>query len=107
MEEGESVLRQEDCNEDTLGLGILILTTKRVAFDKTKSRIIDFTKRFGETVLDVKHSDITNVWKEGIFMKKVCMTANIDGESKSFKFGVLGTGSWLEAIQDAAGITPQ
>lgn len=101
MDEGEDTLRQEDCNEDTLGLGILTLTTKRIAFDKTKSRILDFTKRFGDTVLDVQLSDITDVWKEGLFMKKVCITANVSEESKTYKFGVLGTGSWLEAIKSA------
>lgn len=99
--EGEDVLRQEDCNEDTLGVGILTLTTKRIAFDKTKSRILDFTKRFGDTILDISLEDITKSWKEGLFMKKVCVTANVDEKSKTYKFGVLGTGSWLKAIESA------
>jgi len=42
MEEGEKRLKQEDCNEDELGAGILTLTNKRLAFDKTSGRIIDF-----------------------------------------------------------------
>ncbi len=46
MEEGEKRLKQEDCNEDNLGSGILTLTNKRRAFDKTQSRIMDFSKRF-------------------------------------------------------------
>ena len=48
----ERKLRQEDCHEDSLGAGILTLTSRRVAFDKTRARIMDFSKRMGETVLD-------------------------------------------------------
>jgi hypothetical protein len=39
MEDGEKRLKQEDCNEDTLGSGILTLTNQRLAFDKTQSWI--------------------------------------------------------------------
>ena len=44
MEEGEKRLKQEDCNEDKLGAGILTLTNRRLAFDKTQSRMMDFSK---------------------------------------------------------------
>lgn len=101
MEKGEKRLRQEDCSEDTLRAGILTLTNKRLAFDKTKGRIVDFTKQFGETVVDVPLRDVEKVWKEGRLMKKVCFTARVGDESKTYKFGVFGTGSWLESIQDA------
>jgi hypothetical protein len=70
MEDGEKRIKQEDCNEDNLGPGILTLTNKRLAFDKTKSRIMDFTKRIGETVLDVPLENIVKTWKEGLFIKK-------------------------------------
>jgi len=71
MEEGEKKLKQEDCNEDNLGSGILTLTNRRLAFDKTKGRIMDFKKVMG----------VKKVWKEGLLMKKVCFTANTkDGE---------------------------
>ena len=33
MDPGEKRIRQEDCNEDTLGVGILTLTKKRDALD--------------------------------------------------------------------------
>ena len=33
MEPGEKRLKQEDCNEDELGTGILTLTNQRVAID--------------------------------------------------------------------------
>ena len=83
MEEGEKRLKQEDCNEDNLGSGILTLTNRRLAFDKTKARIMDFSKHMGETVLDIPLEDITETWKEGLLIKKVCFTAKID-ESEHF-----------------------
>ncbi len=101
MDEGEKRIKQEDCHEDSLGAGILTLTSKRVAFDKTQARMMDFSKRFGDTVVNVPLEEISEVWKEGRLMKKVCIkTKTKDGE-KVHKFGVLGTGGWLDAIQDA------
>jgi len=101
MEKGEKRLKQEDCNEDSLGTGILTLTNKRLAFDKTTARIADFTKHFGDTIIDVPLNDVVKVWKEGIFMKKICFTGKTNEEEKTFKFGVFGTGGWLNAIEDA------
>lgn len=101
MEDAEKRIKQEDCHEDTLGAGILTLTNKRVAFDKTSGRIADFSKRMGDTILDVPLGDILKVWKEGWLIKKACITVrSADGE-KDYKFGVFNTGSWREAIQDA------
>ena len=101
MEEGEKRLKQEDCNEDELGAGILTLTNKRLAFDKTRGRIMDFSKRMGETVVNVPLIDVKEVWKEGRLMKKVCFAAKTSEGEKTYKFGVLGTGGWLEEIQNA------
>ena len=102
MEEGEKRLRQEDCSEDRLGAGILTLTNRRLAFDKTRGRIMDFRKEFGETVMDMPLGDISRAWKEGLLMKKVCVTGRGGGGGEeTFKFGVLGSGGWLESIQDA------
>lgn len=97
MEEGEKKVRQEDCNEDKLGAGILTLTNKRIAFDKTKGRIMDFSKSFGETVIDVKLDKVKEVWKEGLLMKKVCFS---DFSGNTYKFGVFNTGDWTDDIQD-------
>ena len=99
MEDGEKRTKQEDCNEDNLGLGILTLTNKRLAFDKTKSRIMDFTKRIGETVLDVPLENIVKTWKEGLFIKKVCFTAKIDDGEQTYKFGVFNTKGWAKSIE--------
>jgi len=99
MEEGEKRLKQEDCNEDSLGSGILTLTNKRLAFDKTQSRIMDFSKRFGDTVMDVELNSIEKAWKEGRLMKKVCFTAKANDGEKTFKFGVFNTKDWLKNIE--------
>lgn len=101
MEDDEKRLNQEDCNEDSLGSGILTLTNKRVAFDKTKARMMDFTKHFGDTVIDVSLGDIVKVWKEGLLMKKVCFTINSSEGEKTYKFGVFNSGGWRDDIQDA------
>jgi hypothetical protein len=101
MEDSEKKLKQEDCSEDSLGAGILTLTNKRVAFDKTRGRIADFTKRVGDTVLDVSLGDITKVWKEGLLIKKACIKAKTTDGEKDYKFGVFNTGSWQKDIQKA------
>ncbi len=101
MEEGEKRLKQEDCNEDKLGTGILTLTNKRLAFDKTQSRIMDFSKRFGDTIMDVALSDISKVWKEGRLMKKVCFTRIAKEGEQTYKFGVYNTKDWLTNIEKA------
>lgn len=101
MDESEKRLKQEDCNEDSLGAGILTLTNKRVVFEKTRGRIADFTKRFEETLLDAPLSDITKVWKEGILIKKACITVKTADGEKTYKFGVFNTGSWKKDIEKA------
>ncbi|MHA7646541.1 hypothetical protein [Nitrosopumilus sp. S4] len=101
MDEGEKKIKQEDCNEDNLGAGILTLTNKRLAFDKTSSRMMDFSKRFGDTVIDVSLEDVTKTWKEGLLIKKVCFTAKTDSGEQIFKFGVFNTKGWLKSIENA------
>ena len=100
MEDGEKRIRQEDCNEDNLGPGILTLTNKRLAFDKTKSRIMDFTKQMGETVLDVPLENVIKTWKEGLFIKKVCFTAKTEKDEQTYNFGVINTKSWLKTMDE-------
>ena len=101
MEKGEKRIKQEDCSEDNLGSGILTLTNKRLAFDKTRSRMMDFSKRFGDTVMDVSLDDVTKTWKEGLLMKKVCFTSKISEDEDSYKFGVFNTKNWLKSIDEA------
>jgi hypothetical protein len=101
MEEGEKRLKQEDCNEDKLGAGILTLTNKRLAFDKTQSRIMDFSKRFGDTIMDVSLKDVSKTWKEGRLMKKVCFSSKTKDGDQTYKFGVFNTKDWLKNIESA------
>lgn len=101
MEEGEKRLKQEDCQEDSLGAGILTLTNKRIAFDKTRARMMDFSKHIGDTVIDIQLSNVIKSWKEGILIKKVCFTAKTNEGEKTYKFGVFNTKGWLQNIEDA------
>jgi|TARA_B100001013_G_scaffold195751_1_gene118341 hypothetical protein len=99
MDAGEKRISQEDCNEDTIGIGILTLTNKRIAFDKKQSRVMDFTATIGDTVLDVPLENITKVWKEGLLMKKVCFTAKTKDGEKTYKFGVFNNGGWRKTLE--------
>ena len=99
MDAGEKRISQEDCNEDTMGIGILTLTNKRIAFDKKQSRVMDFTATIGDTVLDVPLENITKVWKEGLLMKKVCFTAKTKDGEKTYKFGVFNNGGWRKTLE--------
>ncbi len=101
MEGGEKRIKQEDCNEDNLGSGILTLTNKRLAFDKTKARLMDFSKHMGETIMDISFNDVSKTWKEGLLMKKVCFTAKTSEGEQTFKFGVFNTKGWLKSIDKA------
>ena len=101
MEDTEKRLKQEDCSEDNLGSGILTLTNKRIAFDKTRARMMDFSKHFGDTIVDVELKNIVKTWKEGLLMKKICLTAKTDDGEKTFKFGVFNTKDWLKNIESA------
>lgn len=101
MRDDERKIRQEDCNEDSLGTGILTLTSQRIAFDKTQARIMDFTKHVGDTIMEESLSDVTRVWKEGLLIKKVCISVGHGESPKIYKFGVLNPGGWTDSIQDA------
>ncbi len=96
----EKKIMQEDCSEDKLGPGILTLTNMRIAFDKTEGRIVDFTKKFGDTVMEAWLNQI-DVAKEGRFLKKLRITIKTDEGEKVFKFGVFSNGKWEKAVREA------
>ncbi|MDA7960129.1 MAG: hypothetical protein MPJ08_05320 [Nitrosopumilus sp.] len=96
----EGKIRQEDCNEDGLGSGILTLTNRRIAFDKTVSRIADFSKRMGDTKLDIPLEEVEEVWKEGVLTRKACVRAR-GAHAGTYKFGVFSAGSWVSEMQEA------
>ena len=101
MEDSERKIIQEDCSEDSLGTGILTLTDRRIAFDKAKGRIADFSKKIGDTVMDIPLNQIIQVGKEGWLIKKVWIKAKTDNGERIYKFGVYSTGKWLETINSA------
>ena len=99
MEDLEKKIMQEDCSEDSIGSGILTLTNIRVAFDKTKGRIADFTKKIGETVIDIPLNQIIEVGKYCWLIKKVWIKVKTTDGEKTYKFGVYNTSKWLEILQ--------
>lgn len=101
MEPDEKRITQEDCSEDSLGSGILTLTNKRIAFDKTEGRIMDFSKKFGKTVLEANLNQITEVVKEGRIIKKIRIKIKTDENEKTYKFGVYNTGKWEKDVKEA------
>jgi len=101
MDDSEKKIIQEDCSEDSIGSGILTLTNMRIAFDKTKGRIADFSKKFGETVIDIPLNQIVQVGKEGWLVKKVWIKVKTSEGEKTYKFGVYNTKKWLETLQKA------
>ena len=98
MEKGEKRIKQEDCSEDNIGAGILTLTNKRLAFDKTRARMMDFSKHMGDTILDIPLDNIIKTWKEGLLIKKVCFIAKTNEGEQTYKFGVFSTKNWLKSI---------
>ena len=101
MESDEKRIIQEDCSEDSLGPGILTLTNKRIAFDKTEGRIIDFSKKFGKTVLEANLNEIIEVAKEGRLIKKIRIKIKTSESEKTYKFGVYNTGKWEKEVKEA------
>jgi hypothetical protein len=63
--------------------------------------MMDFSKHMGDTILDIPLENVKEIWKEGLFMKKVCFKVDNEGEEKIYKFGVFNTKSWLKSIEEA------
>ncbi|HSB56519.1 MAG TPA: hypothetical protein VLD38_01740 [Nitrosopumilaceae archaeon] len=100
MDNLEKKIIQEDCSEDSAGSGILTLTNMRIAFDKTKGRIADFSKKFGETVIDIPLNQILDVGTEGWLVKKVWIKVKTTDGQKTYKFGVYSTNKWLKTLKE-------
>ena len=100
MDNSEKKIIQEDCSEDSMGSGILTLTNMRIAFDKTKGRIADFSKKIGDTIIDVPLNQIVQVGKEGWLVKKVWIKVKTSQDEKTYKFGVYNTNKWFKTLQE-------
>jgi hypothetical protein len=95
-EPGEKILLDEDCAEDRLKNGILILTDRRLVFQKTQGRIATLSKKETEILLDIPLDKISSVRSEGFLVKKLVVTVSGD---QTYKFGVFSTSKWEQQIK--------
>ena len=77
----------EDCSEDTLKSGILTLTNRKLAFEKTKGRIATLSKELLGEKIEFELKDIAQAKSEGRIIKKLVIELN--NSDKTYKFGVL------------------
>lgn len=94
---GEKVILGEDCSEDKLKTGVLILTNKRLVFQKTKGSMATLSKKEGDVILDIPLKNITSFKPEGFLVKKFVVLAN----NQVYKFGVFSTGQWDKQLKQA------
>jgi hypothetical protein len=91
---GEKVVLGEDCAEDKLRSGVLILTDRRLVFQKTQGRMATLSKKEGEIALDIPVEKISDANSEGFLVKKLV----VKSEGQTFKFGVFNNGKWVREI---------
>jgi len=87
----------EDCSEDILKSGILTLTDRKLAFEKTKGRIATLSKELLGEKIEFELKDIAQARSEGRIIKKLVIELN--NSNKTYKFGVLNPGNWAKEIQ--------
>jgi hypothetical protein len=92
---GEKIVLDEDCAEDKLRSGILILTSNRLVFQKTQGRMATLSKKEGEIALDIPLEKISAVRSEGFLVKKLVVSSG----DISYKFGVFSNGQWERQIK--------
>lgn len=92
---GEKVVVSEDCAEDKLRSGVLVLTDKRLVFQRTEGRMATLSKKEGDVVIDIPLDKISEVRAEGFLVKKVVVIA----EGQTYKFGVFNNGKWVRQIK--------
>jgi hypothetical protein len=96
---GEHVINTEDCAEDNLRSGILILTDRRLVFQKTQGRMATLSKKDGAVALDIPLGQISSFKAEGFLVKKFVIVA----DGKTYKFGVFSSGKWEKQMRQAKG----
>lgn len=97
-QEGEKILLTEDCSEDKLRSGVLVLTNRRILFQKTEGRMATLSKKEGAVILDIPLAQITTFRSEGFLVKKFVIVAG----TQVYKFGVFSTGQWEKQVRQAA-----
>lgn len=96
---GEHVINTEDCAEDNLRSGILILTDRRLVFQKTQGKMATLSKKEGEIALDIPLDRISLFKAEGFLVKKFVIVA----DGKTYKFGAFSPGRWEKQMKQAKG----
>jgi len=87
----------EDCSEDTLKSGILTLTNRKLAFEKTKGRIATLSKELLGEKIEFELKDIAQARSEGRIIKKLVIELN--NSNTTYKFGVMNPGNWVKEIK--------
>lgn len=100
-DQGERVLLTEDCSEDKLRSGILILTNRRLVFQKTEGRMATLSKKEGEIALDIPLSQIASVRAEGFLVKKFVVITSAAQGGQTYKFGVFSNRQWEKQFKQA------
>ncbi len=77
--------------------GVLILTDKRLVFQKTEGRVATLSKKEGAIVLDIPLDKISSFKTEGFLVKKFVVMA----DGRTYKFGVFSSGKWEKQIKQA------
>ena len=96
---GERVVLDEDCAEDRLKSGVLVLTDRRIVFQKTQGRMATLSKKEGDVVLEIPLDKVTSVKAEGFLVKKLVITSG----DQTYKFGVFNNGKWERQIKQLKG----
>jgi len=87
----------EDCSEDTLKSGILTLTNRKLAFEKTKGRIATLSKELLGEKIEFELKNIAQARSEGRIIKKLVIELN--NSNNTYKFGVMNPGNWVKEIK--------
>lgn len=92
----EKKILDEDCAEDNLQNGILMLTNQRIIFERTKGTLITLSKKTEDAALDVPLDKITSVKTEGFIATKLVLITN----GTVYKFSVYSNRKWAKAIEE-------
>ncbi len=87
----------EDCSEDTLKSGILTLTNRKLAFEKTKGRIATLSKELLGEKIEFELKDIAQARSEGRIIKKLVIELN--NSNKTYNVGVMNPGNCVKEIK--------
>lgn len=97
---GEKKILDEDCAEDNLKNGILILTNQRVIFQKTEGTLLTLSKKAEEVVVEIPLDDILTVKAEGRIATKLFIATR----NTAYKFSVYSNRKWAKAIEQQINI---